>query len=467
LLGCIPTNVLRTSSDLAWIGGLVRHVLGSQSVGHIECPAAVAHWIAKRIGEGALSSTVGGALQEDLREAWRGIFRTLPAAWLVDAPVTSQQAVVELASQGFFGDGLLPIPFGLRQETACTSRPNQERLERSLLKLGKRLEEDVDGSQHTHHSRLLLAETFLSVREERTLGEELSKLPLLRATKLPEEKDEAWSVEQLNRQTELRRVFSRPTGDDGDNLIVQDSPSDPKRAVKDLAEALNENTWLVYDTVASISHAPIPTTAALSVAVLHMGSIQSAPEQRIRLVQRLAEDASNPIVRRAIRTLLTGRGSEVEEERRLYYVRSQDSDKDANRKTLGILLRLLGLSWCAIEPGLVEPLPLALVEDLHVKTLPKGPTGLGSSSWKYCTFSCPCTEPHPTIVRGGARCLSIDELGATADALTNELFALLVSCVSRRGLSPKSCCSTPIAKWPISTLTFRPSTMTAFSARCS
>jgi hypothetical protein len=372
LLGCIPTNVLRTSSDLAWIGGLVRHVLGSQSVGHIECPAAVAHWIAKRIGEGALSSTVGGALQEDLREAWRGIFRTLPAAWLVDAPVTSQQAVVELASQGFFGDGLLPIPFGLRQETACTSRPNQERLERSLLKLGKRLEEDVDGSQHTHHSRLLLAETFLSVREERTLGEELSKLPLLRATKLPEEKDEAWSVEQLNRQTELRRVFSRPTGDDGDNLIVQDSPSDPKRAVKDLAEALNENTWLVYDTVASISHAPIPTTAALSVAVLHMGSIQSAPEQRIRLVQRLAEDASNPIVRRAIRTLLTGRGSEVEEERRLYYVRSQDSDKDANRKTLGILLRLLGLSWCAIEPGLVEPLPLALVEDLHVKTVDAG-----------------------------------------------------------------------------------------------
>ena len=56
------------------------------------------------------------------------------------------------------------------------------------------------------------------MREDRPLGEDLGKLPLLRAHKLPEERDEPWSVGQLRRYTERRRVFARPGVDDGSDF---------------------------------------------------------------------------------------------------------------------------------------------------------------------------------------------------------------------------------------------------------
>jgi hypothetical protein len=108
------------------------------------------------------------------------------------------------------------------------------------------------------------------------LGEELSSVPLLRAHRLPDEKDEAWSVGQLRRETGRHRVFARPSVDDGVESNALEAPSDPKRAVKELAEALSENVWLVDDAVASTASAPIPTANWLAVAVLQVASIQSA-----------------------------------------------------------------------------------------------------------------------------------------------------------------------------------------------
>ena len=151
-----------------------------------------------------------------------------------------------------------------------------------------------------------------------------------------------------------------------------ESPSDPKRAAKDLAEAVSDNVWIVDNMVASTAAVPVPTMAELAAAVLQTDSIHSPAAQRIGLLRRLAHDATNPVIRRAIRTLLTGRGCDPGEEPELYYVRSQDYDRDANRHTLGILLGLLGKAWSAVEAELVEPLPHALVEDLHVKTVDAG-----------------------------------------------------------------------------------------------
>ena len=373
LLECIPPDALRTPEQLAWIDGLVRHVIASQAADHNERSAVVARWLAKRIGEGALPSASDSKIREDLRAAWRGIINALPVAWLVDAPVASQQAVAELASRGILGEGLLPIPLGRRPAAIGTSHPDAERLDQALIELGNHLVAGHEGtSQSAQRARLLLAETLLSVREDRPLGEELGKLPLLRAHKLPEEKDEPWSVAQLRHYTEGRRVFARPGADDGSDSAALEAPSDPKRAAKDLAEAVSDNVWIVDNVVASTAGVPVPTTAALAAAVLHTDSIHSPAEQRIGLLRRLGHDATTPVIRRAIRTLLTGQACKPGEEPELYYVRSQDSDRNANRNTLDILLRLLGKAWRAVEAELVEPLPHALVEDLHVKTVDAG-----------------------------------------------------------------------------------------------
>lgn len=373
LLECIPPDALRTSEQLAWIYKLVHNAIASPAAGHDERSGVVARWLAKRIGEGALPSGSDSTIREDLRAAWREITSALPVAWLVDAPVASQQAVSELASRGIFGEGLLPIPLGHRPERNRTSRPDAERLDRALLELGELLVAGHDGaSQSAQRARLLLAETLLSVREDRPLGEKLGKLPLLRAHKLPEERDEAWSVGQLRHHTECRRVFARPGAGDGSDSAALELPSDPKRAAKDLAEAISDNVWIVDDTVAATAGAPVPTTEELAAAVLQTDSIHSPAAQRLGLLRRLGRDVTNPIVRRAIRTLLTGRRFEPGEEPELYYVRSRDSDRDTNRNTLGILLRLLGREWSAVAAELVEPLPHAIVEDLHVKTVDAG-----------------------------------------------------------------------------------------------
>jgi hypothetical protein len=372
LLECVPVDVLRTPSELPWVDVLVRHVIGPHVSAGDDRPIAVARWLAKRIGEGALAATAEGPVHEETRNAWRSLCASLPSDWLVDAPLTSQQAVAEIARLGLVGDGLLPLPLGRSPESARTSRPDPERLDRALLELGQLLAGGDGSPQRTHLSRLLLAETLLAVRDERPLGAVLSQLPLLRAHRLPEEKDEAWSVGQLRRETDRHRVFARRSVDERADSDAQEAPSDFRRAVKELAEAISENAWLVDGAVAATTHAPVPATSALAVAVLQTASLRSSPAQRVALLGRLAADATDATVRRAIRALLTGREPAAGEKLPLFCVRSQDSDKDANRKTLGILLRLLDRSWCAVAPELVEPLPYALVDDLHVRTVDPG-----------------------------------------------------------------------------------------------
>jgi hypothetical protein len=372
LLECVTPEDLRTPDQLSWTDRLVHHALESE-VDDGERSGVVADWLAKRIADGALPSSADTSIREDLRTAWRGIADALPVEWVLDAPIASEQAVSELASRGMVGDGFLPVPLGRRANKNGACRPDPQRLDRALLELGKLLVAGQEGtSQASQRARLILAETLLSVRDDRSLGEELATLPLLRAHRLPEERDDAWSVDQLRHHTQRRRVFARPGADEESDSPALGSPSDPKRAAMDFAEAISDNVWMVDDAVAATSGAPTPTTGELAAALLNTGSIQSPAAQRLGLLRRLTRDATSPVVRRAVRTLLTGRGFEEGEEPELYYVRSQDSDKDANRDTLGILLRLLDKEWSAVEAELVEPLPHAVVDDLHVRTVDSG-----------------------------------------------------------------------------------------------
>ena len=278
LLNCIPGDAFGSPQTLRWIEALVRHSLGPDACDGDIRAAAVARWLVGRIGDGALAHTTRRSAsresRDELREAWRGLCGALPNAWLVETPVGSQQAVAELAAEDVFGEGLFPVPIGRRRgESPPAPQLDQERLGRALHTLGRRPEARGE-SERLRHSRLLLAEILLSTRHDRPLGEHLVGLPLLRAIRLPEDREEAWSIAELRRHIENRRVFASPASEisdyDGTDGIQPERPSDPKPAVMELARALDEAVWMVSgDAVSSVAaDVPSPAPEALASAVL-------------------------------------------------------------------------------------------------------------------------------------------------------------------------------------------------------
>ena len=371
LLNCIPVDALGSPQSLLWIEGLVRHVLGREACGGDIRAATVARWLVGQIGDGGLAHTrrrsASRESRDKLREAWGGLCEALPKAWLVETPVDSQQAVAELAAEDVLGEGLFPVPFGRnRGESPPGPYLDQERLDRALYALGRRLEPGGE-SERLRRSRLVLAESLLLARYDRPLGEHLVELPLLRATRLPEDREEAWSVAELRRRIENRRVFARPAFEVSDNEGTDGSrpeiPSGPKRAVMELAAALDEAVWMVSgDAVASVvADVPPPAPDALASAVLRADAL-SDPAHRKPLLMRLAPEVSdNSNVRRAARVLLAGRAAGVVgKDADLFH------DRSGNGRAVRILLRLLGRSWCAVQGKLVESLSHDVLESLSV-----------------------------------------------------------------------------------------------------
>ena len=371
LLDCILGDVFGSPQSLRWIEEFVRHTLGPEACGGDIRAVAVARWLVRQIGDGALAHTTRRSTpresRDELREAWWGLCEALPNTWLVETPVGTQQAIAELAAEDVFGEGLFPVPFGRRRgELPPTPQLDQERLDRALYTLGRRLKAGGE-SERLRHSRLLLAESLLSTRHDRPPGEQLVRLPLLRVIRLPEDQEEAWSVAELRCHIENHRVFATPASEDSDNDgtdgIRPERPSDPKPAVMELAKALDEAIWMVSgDAVASIAtNVPSPAPEALASAVLRAEAFAD-PECRKPLLIRLAPEVSdNTNIRRAARVLLAGRAAGVVgEDAELFH------DRTGNGRTLRILLRRLDRSWCAVQGTLVESLPQDVLEALSV-----------------------------------------------------------------------------------------------------
>ena len=370
LLSCIPLDAFECPQSLRWIEGMVCHVLGpdASSSGDVRA-AAVARWLVGRISEGAFSPTTRRSAsresRDELRKVWRDLCETLPDAWLVEAPVDSQQTVVELAAIGVIGEGLFPVPLGHRSgESPSGPQLDQERLDSALSVLGCRLGAGGD-SERLRHSRLLLAEVLLSERDGRPMGN-LEGLPLLRATSLPADREEAWSIAELRHQIEICRVFATPVSEVSDDDTGGTQPerlSDPRRAVVELAKALDEAVWLVSgDAVASVAASvPSPAPDALASAVLQ-AKVLADPACRKALLMRLAPDApDNTNVRRAARALLAGcAAGVVGQDTELFH------DRVGHGPALRILLRLLDRSWCAVQGKLVESLSQDVLEALSV-----------------------------------------------------------------------------------------------------
>ena len=371
LLNCFPDEAFRSSKSLQWIEGFVRHVIGPEPGGEDDRAVTVARWLAGRIGDGALGYTtrisVSRDSREELREVWRNLCESMPKTWLVNAPLDSQQAVGELAAEGMFGEGLFPVPFGgWRGGSRIIPRRDQERLDRAIFALGTKLETGGE-TRRLRRSRLLLAETLLSVRDDRPYGEHLIGLPVLRATRLPEGQEEALSIAELRCCIESRRVFASPISDvpkyDESERTPLERPSDSKQAVTELAKALDEAIWFVSgDAAASVdADVPSPTPDELANAVLR-AEVFADPVNRKPLLMRLATEASDHTnIRRAARVLLAGRAAGVVGEHTILF-----HDRTGNGQTLPTLLRLLDRSWCVVQGTLVESLPQDILEALSV-----------------------------------------------------------------------------------------------------
>ena len=131
----------------------------------------------------------------------------------------------------------------------------------------------------------------------------------------------------------------------------------------ELAAALHEAVWLVNgDTGVSVTEdVPSPVPEALANAILRAETFAD-PASRKPLLMRLAQRASdNSGIRRAVRSLLTGRpASVVSQNAKLFH------DRSGNNRAVRILLRLLDRSWCAVPGVLVESLSQSILEALSV-----------------------------------------------------------------------------------------------------
>ena len=367
LLDSIPTNEFSSPQSLRWIEHFIRHVLGTDACTEDSRAAAISRWLVQSFAQGALSHTSSRSTsresRDELRDAWRGLCEALPTAWLLETPVASLRAVVELAREDIIGSGLFLVPFGRSQSDAPpTPQFDQQQLDTALSALGRRLEAGNE-SDRLRHSRLLLAETLLSVRHEDSMGHRLLRLPLLRTIRLPDDREEAWSIFNLRRQIDNWRVFITPPSDHrGTNEFRPERLSDPKQAVAEIADALGESVWLVNgDALATIATAPLPTPKALATAILEAKRF-AEPARRTHLLDRLKPRISNDDrVRFAARTLLAGCAANVVgPDTKLFHGRAKDE------QALPILLRLLDQSWRTIEGNWIESISSDLKNVLSI-----------------------------------------------------------------------------------------------------
>ena len=147
-----------------------------------------------------------------------------------------------LAGRQMIGEGLIPVPFGTGRHGGAGSptHGDQARLDQALRVLGDWLAGD-DSSVRLRHSRSVLAETLLAVREGLPDGV-LASLPLVRVYRLPEGSEDAWSVDRLVETAARHRVFGSPFREgDGEGVRL----ADPRQATRELADALGEGVWFV------------------------------------------------------------------------------------------------------------------------------------------------------------------------------------------------------------------------------
>ena len=368
LLSSIGNDSFRSAQDVRWVERVLAHVCGPSEDRGDALVALSARWIAARIGAGALSRTVGRAEGEagrearaELRRAWVSLLEVLPCNWLVEAPLESQQAVGELAVREIIGEGLMPVPFGMGRHAAETppSRPDEARLNRALHVLGGLLAED-GASSRLRHSRLMLAESLLSAREEFP-DDGLASLPLVRVYRLPDGSEDAWSISRLAEAGSERRAFTSSSQDEDG---VSSRPVVSRGATRELADALGEDVWFVASwRVAAVANTPVADADGLASAVLSATGFAGSERRRALIERLLPATVGSSSARRAVRTLLVGRPIPMEASEDKLFAPTSDRE----RKSLRILLEIVGQPWRLVTVELLRSISEERAEMLGVR----------------------------------------------------------------------------------------------------
>jgi hypothetical protein len=378
LLDCLYLEMFYSVKDLKWLNILLSDIIGSPGKADDKRTEIMAKCLVKMIHKKALrkiTTEKDTDKKQNLHSEWKKLIKILPGDWLVFTHIESERAVEELASKNVIGSGCLPVPLRYDKEfNRNCSAPDEQKTENSLMEIGKRLKNDIKISEKIRLSFLSLSESLLSISHTDLLNENLSQLPLIRASKLPDDKYEAWSIKDLEKHIQLFRVFSKVSSDEEWDNPTSKSPPDPKKAVMLLSEGIGEPVWLIDNVIAERFNISFPNINELARAVIESNKISSEPKERSELLNRLAEPeyADNQKVLRAIIILLTGNIAAHGNDQKLFYVRSQDSDKEDYAETLSILLNLLKKSWCKIEAFLIEPLPHIYFSELQINSVDAG-----------------------------------------------------------------------------------------------
>jgi FtsZ-binding cell division protein ZapB len=378
LLDCLYLEMFHSVTDLKWLNILLSDIIGSPGKADDQRTELMANCLVKMIHKKALrriTTEKDKDKKQNLRSEWKKLIKILPEDWLVFTHIESERAVEELASKNVIGSGCLPVPLEYDKEfNRNCSAPDEQKTENSLMEIGKRLKNDIKISEKIRLSFLSLSESLLSISHTDLLNENLSQLPLIRASKLPDDKYEAWSIKDLEKHIQRFRVFSKGSSDEEWDNPTSKIPPDPKKAVMLLSEGIGEPVWLIENVIAERFNISFPNINELARAVIKSNKISSEPKERSELLNRLAkpEYADNQKVLRAIIILLTGNIAAHGNDQKLFYVRSQDSDKEDYAETLSILLNLLNKSWCKIEAFLVEPLPHKYISELQISDVDAG-----------------------------------------------------------------------------------------------
>jgi hypothetical protein len=327
----------------AWLVEVLRGATGADEALAAPFADVVGAWFG-----GALAELLTGGPPAD----WSPLLALLPPAWLCWTVKSAATAIAELSRAGLLGAGLLAWPGGRAPRVSeAAGLPEPKRLVAALHHLGGLLAPDQPAAQA--RPRLLLAEALLRALPDPADRQGLRRLKLLRAHRLPSGDDQAWSLEELERQASRARVFQRRPQEPGLSAVDAEGDAPPARdrnPLVHLGQALDEPVWLVAEDLRGGGQdLPRPDPEGLAGAVLARRGPFAAMERRRPLLRALGttDALEKPVVRSAIRALLT---DEREPQGELYYAGSS-APPDLQRATRG-LLKLLDRDY-ALYPSIL------------------------------------------------------------------------------------------------------------------
>jgi len=377
VLSSVPNDTFNTPDGLEWLENLIKHLIDSSSSHQDNQPSPIAEiidWLSDKIANDALKFTRTSTSPDDREEfriRWRSLFELFPHNWIFFVPLEAQLAVRSIADERLLGPRFIPVPLGTNYDNY--PKLDAQKATKSLKFIGSKIQNSDNMSNRMQISFLMLSQSILYNIGTHLIDDELIKLPLIRATKFPGEKNYSWSVSDLKSKHQEFRIFAKPSDiqdqeDDSDG----DQERDFKKKIRLLSDGTGEDLWLVDSNIGTLLNLPVSRHEEMLNKILSVEILSSRPKERLGLLKYLKnfynEDVDSAVSSKLIKSikhLIVGRNLTENDNRcALYYINKNDHYRNSHEKTLTLLLRLLRQKWRAVDPELVGPLPNDLTDEI-------------------------------------------------------------------------------------------------------